>query len=235
MIPQILHFLWISITTADTPNENLLRNIKIALLNTTFDIYIHSNIEFDYPKSPRVRFFKREFDLAVGGVPFTECKKFKRIAHIADIYRLDILYEYGGVYSDWDVVWLRNPWEYLDHQLVIGYTNKAYKILCNAVMMAEKEHPALRVYRDWLIEIYPCAKYWIPANPYKLWKDRDDVTFAEKHVFFPIRWDETSNLTLDKIQKSIAIHEFASTKTSRSGEVYEKLLRLTVRLNSEDR
>ena len=182
MIPQIIHFVWPALNSEDIPAPNLLRNIQIALLNTTFDIFIHTNVDFPVPKDPRVRVIRREFDLTIRGIPFQESKKFKRIAHISDIYRLDILYEYGGVYSDFDVVWLRNPWEYLDHKLVIGFTNKNhnYKILCNAVMMSEKNHLALKIYRDWLIDIYPCDKYWIPANPYKLWKDREDVTFAEK-------------------------------------------------------
>jgi hypothetical protein len=213
----------------DVPSPELLSNIETALLNTTFEIYIHSNVEFEYPRDPRVHFHLRDFDLNIKGIPFKEDnpkydgKNGKRIAHIADIYRLEILYEYGGIYSDFDVLWLRNPWEYLDHKLVIGYTNKAYKILCNAVLMSEKGHPALLEYKKWLIDIYPCSKYWTPANPYKLWASREDVTFVDRHLFYPIKWNETTNLTLDKIQKSIAVHEFASNNTVRSGEVYEKL------------
>ena len=233
MIPNILHFVWL---TLDAEHNSLpdyaIRNLNIALLNTAFDIYIHSNKNISYPKHPRITFILSDVEFTIKGIPFVEDnpkysgKNGKRIAHISDIFRLEVLYKYGGVYSDFDVLWLRNPWEYMDNKLVIGYSNKTYKILCNAVMMSEKEHPCILEYKNWLVDIYPCPKYWIPANPYKLWKDKKNITFVDKHIFFPIKWNQTSNLTLDKIHKSIAVHEFASNQSCFTGEVYDKLITL---------
>ena len=132
------------------------------------------------------------------------------LAHLCDILRLEILYEHGGIYSDLDVIWLRNPIEYFKHKIVIGFTNSSYKILCNAVMMAEKEHPALLQYRDWLISIMPCKKYWTPANPYKLWKDNLDVTMVGRKEFFPIPYNRMDTLEFEKVKNSICVHLFCS-------------------------
>ena len=226
MIPRIIHFIWIS--AGEHPSEGQLFGIKTAVLNTSCHVVLHTD-DTTIAKIPGVDIRKREFPKEINGVPFNPDDKIeydgdaRRVSHVKDIVRLEILHKEGGIYSDLDVLWLRNPYEFWDKRVVIGFTNKGYKILANAVMMARAGEEALITYRDWLVSIYPSKKYWIPANPYKLWKDDPSVTMAEKYIFYPVSWKDSSEVTFEDIQKSVAIHEFASMGGNSKGEVIEAL------------
>lgn len=226
MIPRLIHFIWIS--AGEHPTEEQLFGVKTASLNTTCKIVLHTD-DITIKPIPGVEIRRREFPKEINGVPFNPDDKIeydgdaRRVSHVKDIVRLEILHEEGGVYSDLDVLWLRNPYEFWDKRVVIGFTNKGYKILANAVMMSRPGEKALMVYRDWLVSIYPSKKYWIPANPYKLWKDDPSVTMAEKYIFYPVSWKDASEVTFEDVQKSVAIHEFASMGGNSKGEVIEAL------------
>jgi|LauGreDrversion4_1035100.scaffolds.fasta_scaffold135442_1 hypothetical protein len=226
MIPRVIHFIWIS--AGEHPSQEQLFGVKTAVLNTTCHVVLHTDDD-TIDKIPGVEIRKREFPKEINGVPFNPDDKIeydgdaRRVSHVKDIVRLEILHKEGGVYSDLDVLWLRNPYEFWDKRVVIGFTNKGYKILANAVMMARAGEQALITYRDWLVSIYPSKKYWIPANPYKLWKDDPSVTMAEKYIFYPVSWKDSSEVTFEDIQKSVAIHEFASMGGNSKGEVIESL------------
>lgn len=226
MIPRVIHFIWIY--AGQHPSEQHLFSIKSAVLNTTCKIILHTDDHTIKP-IPGVEFRYRTFNKDIKGIPFNPNEKLKtagqgkRIAHISDIVRCEILYEEGGIYSDMDCIWLRNPWEYWDKKVVIGFTNKSYKILANSVLMAQPKQPAIKQYHDWLMEIYPTKEYWVPANPYKLWKDRPEVTMVDKHVFFPVKWQNAKALDIKNAEKSIAIHEFASMGTRKRGALVEVL------------
>ena len=226
MIPRVIHCIWIS--AGEHPSQGQLFGIKTALLNTTCHVVLHTD-DTTIDTIPGVEIRKREFPKEINGVPFNPDDKIeyagdaRRVSHVKDIVRLEILHKEGGIYSDLDVLWLRNPYEFWDKRVVIGFTNKGYKILANAVMMARAGEQALMVYRDWLVSIYPSKKYWVPANPYKLWKDDPSVTMAEKYIFYPVSWKDSSEVTFEDIQKSVAIHEFASMGGNSKGEVIESL------------
>jgi len=225
MIPRIIHFIWIK--DGSSFGQSNLQGILSAVENTTCKLVLHTD-DPDIEDISGVEIRRRVFDTTIKGIPLDACRAVKsrggegkRISHIKDIYRLDILYEEGGIYSDLDVLWLRNPWEFWNKKVVIGYTNKSYKILANAVIMAEAGHPALMQYKQWLLDIYPCKKYWIPANPYKLWKNNPDVCMLDKYYFYPCRYDE-SEFSYEKIQKCICIHAFASMQDSSIWEAVRR-------------
>ena len=75
---------------------------------------------------------KRQFDFSVKGVeydPNEVVDQGKRVSHIKDILRLQILLEEGGIYSDCDTLWLKNPWELVSKKCFIGFQTKSYKVL----------------------------------------------------------------------------------------------------------
>ena len=196
MIPKTVHFIWLGAW-----KKGFEYGIQSVLKNTTMKPILHTNEDI-HIEGVETRNLENIYE----GIS-TTC-----VAHRCDIIRLDILYKCGGIYSDLDVIWLRNPTEYFKKKVVIGYSNKGYKILCNAVMMSEKGHPALLTYKEWLLSIMPCKKYWIPANPYKLWKDNIDVTMVERKEFFPIGYQHVSKniFTFNDVKNSIAVHLFCS-------------------------
>lgn len=220
MIPPIIHFLWIY--NGNHLSERHILAIRSAVLNTTCKVVLHTD-DHEQEPIPGVEIRFRSFEKDIKGIPFESVQitegKGNRVAHLSDIYRLDILYEEGGIYSDCDVLWLRNPWEFWNKRIVIGYSNKSYKILTNSVLMSAPGEEALQTYRKWLWRMYPTKKYWAPANPYKLWKDNEEVCMIDKYYFYPISWDRDHEIRYDKIQKSIGVHWFDS-----QGEVYGEVV-----------
>lgn len=229
MIPRTIHFIWVR--TDDTEITAHLFGIQTALLNTTCRIVLHTNdkrvsipgveikdIEVPTHINNHAVDYKDNTTLVGENSPARN-----RVSHVKDILRLDVLFNEGGIYSDLDVMWLRNPWEFWDKKVVIGWQNKSYKTLCNAVMMAVPGHPAIKQYKDWCISIYPCKKYWVPANPYKLWKDNRDITMADKKKFIPISYNYKKPVTPDVMVQSICSHLHGSCLFKREGALFNIL------------
>jgi hypothetical protein len=214
MIPKVIHFIWISLGEEFCMKYQW--GIRSAVANTTMKVVLHT--DDSTIQIPGVETRVRQFPTEINNILFNnkdELKDIKtdsfltsrkRVSHIKDIVRLDILFEEGGVYSDLDTLWFRNPWEFFSKKVVIGFCNKAYKTLCNAVMMSEPAHPALKKYKDWIVSIYPCKKYWIPANPYKIWKDNPDITFVDKYLFFAVTFRKFSTAKIEDVKSSICLH-----------------------------
>ena len=106
MIPPKLHFIWIGGGEFKKSYEHAIRS---AQQNTNFDIFLHTDQAIDISGVTTVH---RE---APQGINVTS------LAHLSDIIRCDVLYEEGGIYSDFDAIWLRNPYEFMDKKVVIGY------------------------------------------------------------------------------------------------------------------
>jgi hypothetical protein len=217
MIPQILHFIWIGL--GDRFPELYKTTLKTAVKNTGLRVVLHTDdptLVFEGVET-RGRIFTTEYN----GHVFDSTND--KVSHLKDIVRLEILYQEGGIYSDLDVFWLKNPWHLLHHQCFIGFDNKAYKILCNAVIGSEPGNAAIEQYKDWSIKNYPPKKYWLLANPYKLWKDRTDVVFLERKEFFPVRWTKMANVTLEDVKESSALHLYKSFGLVIGGEFFTHL------------
>ena len=217
MIPPTLHFIWIGL---DNSFPELYRQtLKSAVKNTDLKVILHTDdLTLDIPD---IEIKQLDFCLTYNGHTFNPAVD--KISHIVDILRLDILYNEGGIYSDLDVFWLKNPWHLLHHRAFIGFDNKSYKILCNAVIGSEKDHEALLIYKNWIISMYPPKKYWISANPYKVWKDRTDVTFLDRKEFFPVRWTKMDNVQFSQVSQSTAIHLYKSFGLELGGEFFTYL------------
>lgn len=73
--------------------------------------------------------------------------KLYHVAHKADIVRLNVLIEYGGIYLDLDTITKKSFAPLLDNKFVIGKQGRWRNMgLCNAVMMAEKNSEFLRLW-----------------------------------------------------------------------------------------
>lgn len=222
----MIHFIWISL--GEELRDLYRLCILSAVLNTSCKVVLHT----DDPsiQLPRVETRVRTFPSEIKGIPFNPNETLnyqlgRRVSHLKDIVRLEILYEEGGIYSDLDVLWLRNPFFYMDQKVVIGYQSKSYKFLCNAILFAEPRHPAIKDYLDWVISIYPPKKYWTPANPYKVWEQKGytDLTYVGQTVFYGRSSRDTRPHTLEKLLKATAIHLYQSTGEHIHGSLITSL------------
>ena len=225
MIPLKIHFIWYGTKPLAEMAELSLFS---AVFNTKAQVILHTNNPaLRYP-GVETRIIKMPTEVNgkpvdTSKIPAYDGKYATHEASLTEILRCEILYNEGGIYSDLDVFWLRNPLEYLDKKVVIGFTNQGYKILCNAIIFAEPKHPALLQYRDFVLSRYPFKKYWEGANPWSIWKDNTDITFVKKAVWFPYKWNEDVPLEWEVCSHSVAVHLFASYRAKARGSVADSL------------
>lgn len=107
VVPNIVHYVWLGDNTFKFFSYLSLLS-ALYVLNADM-VYVHGNLE---PRGPhwakirghkRVTFVNREFPGAIFAEPIV-----KYASHASDYWRGDLLIRYGGVYMDWDVMWV-NP------------------------------------------------------------------------------------------------------------------------------
>jgi hypothetical protein len=117
-----------------------------ALKNTTYNVNLHTNllpetIQEWNPYTLLVKYKDRlqiiftEFEEEIEGVKL-------KPSLISDIYSIRILKEYGGLYSDLDMLWFKNlPKKLLSTRYVVSWENQSYKTVQNAFLYMEKGFP----------------------------------------------------------------------------------------------
>lgn len=132
------------------------------------------------------------------------------VASKADVLRLEVLYQFGGVYLDCDVEPLRSFEPLRADGAFAGWEDR--RNLCNAVIGAEQCHPAIAELID-ALPAWAHAHRGDPPNqrtgPALLtatWKDRADVRLHPKDAFYPYRWDENDPGTYP--ETAYAVHHW---------------------------
>ena len=107
VIPNIVHYVWLgSHTFSFFSYLSLLSSLHVFKADT---VYIHGN---QYPKgkywdrvkrNDRVKFIFREVPSTVFGHIIGA-----KLSHASDFIRVDVLLRYGGIYLDWDVLWVNS-------------------------------------------------------------------------------------------------------------------------------
>jgi hypothetical protein len=65
------------------------------------------------------------------------------------------------------------------------------------------------------------------ANPYKIWKERDDVLFVKSYKFNIKKWNKTATINWSDVEKSVCVHLHASMGEVPAGEVVDYLKKAT--------
>jgi mannosyltransferase OCH1-like enzyme len=156
-IPPTVHFVWIGSAVPDKINGLIDTWRKV---HPGWEIKIWSNSDIEkFPWKNR-----SAFDEAIAA---------KSWAEAVDIWRLEILYNEGGIYSDVDVVSFRSFNELIASGATFfagQETNKLYTkksqplYLCNALMGAAK---GSSVIKDCIDNITPRSRSKFPSNPRK--------------------------------------------------------------------
>lgn len=117
----------------------------------------------------------------------------KAPAQLADILRLAVLEQYGGVYVDCDT----RPLKSLDSLLVTdafaGYEHGTglgkRTVVPNAILGAVAHHPAISASVDLAISRLPGPVWWAgPGATSVMLQHREDVTLMPPDAFYPVHW-----------------------------------------------
>ena len=165
------------------------------LINKPDAIYFYYHYEpygkwWDELKNiPKIKFKKINIPTTIGD------KKIIEVAHKADIVRMKLLNENGGIYLDIDTICVR-PWKkLLKNKVVLG--KEIPSGICNAIMMCQKRTKFFDLWlKNYENEFQPNG--WGEASidlPKKLADQYPNLlTLQESDVFFLPSWQETDKI-----------------------------------------
>ena len=112
LIPNIAHIMWVGGSEMDFLFYlcclSLLHVVKVDTL------FIHGDVE---PSGNRWKQLKSNERIKFVPLPvlpnFVFGKNVKNMLHMSDVYRVQIMLKYGGIYSDTDVIWVKPIPDYL--------------------------------------------------------------------------------------------------------------------------
>ncbi len=146
-IPKTVHFVWINGTRDFSQGEYIA--VLSAILNTSYDVVLHTNLSpkqikskynpYKLKKYKKFSVQKEDFSFGIHGLKLT-------FASLSDYYRMNILYKYGGIYSDTDILWFRDiPQDFSKIDFFGSYENghPQYNTLTNAIIGSKKGYKPL--------------------------------------------------------------------------------------------
>lgn len=135
MIPKIIHYVWVGGKEKPDIVKNCIASWKKYMPDYEIKEWNESNYDinkFEYSK---------------------EAYKQKMWGFVGDSIRIDVLYQYGGIYLDTDVEVYKTFDDLLDNKFFIGFEQKHY--FGNATIGAEKGNNLLKE----IIDVYDTKKF----------------------------------------------------------------------------
>lgn len=143
-IPKIVHFIFGLVLGAGDFEFHHYLAVKSAydvIQPDAIYFWMHYDLKGQWWDAAKPMVNVRRIDLidTVYGHPI------HHFAHRADVLRLKVLHEYGGIYLDMDVVSLKSFDDILNHSFVLGQEGESGEIgLCNGVILSQPRAPFLR-------------------------------------------------------------------------------------------
>ena len=133
MIPKIIHYCWVG--NAPKPKSVLYCIESWKKFCPDYEIKEWNESNYDFSKN---HYMKQAYDA-------------KKWGFVPDYARLDIIYQYGGIYLDTDVELVKSFDELLDQDAFMGFENTGdgeYFVNCGQGFGAVPKHEIIRAARD---------------------------------------------------------------------------------------
>jgi mannosyltransferase OCH1-like enzyme len=196
-IPRIIHQIWLG----DNRPKEWMNSFKLIYSDYEYKVWDETNI----PALWNQDLFEREEK---------GCAK-------ADILRYEILYRYGGVYFDSDMIALKKiPDEFLDNEFWSAYENEVYVpgLVNNAVIGCVPKHPVIKEILQGLQFRDASLPTWKRFGPGYLTEVLEryegQKNVYESKYFHPIHFIDRKKGTEnnDRLKNAYVDHKFSSTK-----------------------
>lgn len=129
MIPKKIHYVWVGGKEKPETIKRCMRTWDKHLKN--YEIVEWNESNFDINSHP---FLKKAYEA-------------KKWAFVSDYIRAYVIYNYGGIYFDTDILLIEKPNELLSNKAFVGFENNDYPF--TAVFGAEKNHPFVKDMLDY--------------------------------------------------------------------------------------
>jgi hypothetical protein len=197
MIPPTLHFIWIS--RDKLFGQGQYHALRTAIRNTSYQVVLHTNLlETDATEDDSNPYTL----LGLDDKFIIKHQEFRTdlpvsAASLSDLYRLEILHSEGGIYSDLDIIWLRDIDVDMSVKLFGAWENQSYKCAVNGLFGMEKGYDGIpELVTNLIGEIKRRKKinHWIFFKPTTLFiKSHADVMLPQK-MFFRNGWRRIGRL-----------------------------------------
>lgn len=133
IIPKVIHYVWVG--GKDKPKD-----IKRCMKTWPKHLQGYEIIEWN------------ESNFKMDSHPFLkQAYKAKKWAFVSDYIRAYVIYHYGGIYFDTDILLIDKPDTLLKNRAFVGFENLEYPF--TAVFGAEKKHPFVKDMLDYYDDI----------------------------------------------------------------------------------
>jgi len=199
-IPRVIHLLYFGETEFYNFHHRCVHSMLQYMPN--YEIRIYNSREpknnkywDDIKAQPGVRILKID-------VPqFFDGFELKHFQYKADVVRLEVLYEHGGVYLDLDMV-ITRPFDEVfksGHSFYISEERTGCRSLINAFLAAKPKNEFIKMWLNefksglrlgiWAHHIRDSNKKLIDDHPHYIHKYR--IKILDGNVFMPLHWQDT--------------------------------------------
>ncbi len=219
-IPKIVHLIYFKERELELYNYVCILSMIQHMKDYSFVMYndiepteniywqkLKNNSKIDFKKHNRPKEFDG-FDI-------------NYVQYAADITRLELLYEYGGIYMDLDMLILKNFDNLIKNKdFYISYeSGKDDSVLINSILISKPKNEFIKIWLDsfktglrmnkWAYHISKQNKYLLDTN--KSYLIKYNIEILDSKYFFNFRWtdiDKFQNIKDNITQDMYGIHLF---------------------------
>jgi predicted O-methyltransferase YrrM len=195
IIPKIIHLIHLNQRELQKYNYACIRSICKHMPD--YVIYIHNDIEPDTFEWNELKQQKNIIIKKINRIKMFDNYPVQYVQYEADILRLQILYEYGGIYMDMDIFILKNI-DPLFNGSCIYYGREKEGSLINCILCSEPKNELLLIFLNtlsnglrmnvWAYHIRDIPR--ILFEKYPFYKYKYGLHIFDNENFCPISWTE---------------------------------------------
>jgi hypothetical protein len=213
-IPKIIHLLYFGETEFYNYHSRCVKSVITNIPNHKIIIY-NSKEPANNPLWDEIKQYP-QIEIKPIHVPeYFDGFKLTHFQYKADVVRLEVLYEHGGVYLDLDMLIIKNFEELFESNkdfYISKECNSEDSGLINAFMACKPKNEFIKIWLDgfksglrmgsWAYHIQNTNKILIDKNPH--FRIKYNIEIMENIHFFPISW------TRNDIYENLAYYSFDS-------------------------
>ncbi|KAH3753971.1 hypothetical protein DPMN_188627 [Dreissena polymorpha] len=186
-IPKIVHYVWFGVREMDF---RMYLSILSALYIVNPDkVFIHGDGGLTGKYLAKIRHDKRVV-LIKRERPYEVYRhQVKYIEHSSNIVQAEVLLKYGGIYMDWDALWLKSPDELIQtgYDAIANFDHMQYgkfpETINLGVVMTKPKSTFIKRWQD-ALRNFKTNDYLYNAVelPYKIYEKYPEYLFIERHL-----------------------------------------------------
>lgn len=198
-IPKIVHLIYINQRELHSFNYKCINSVIKHM--TDYQIWIHNDIEPDTEEWNLLKQNSNVYIKKIDRIKEYDGYKISHVQYEADIIRMNLLYEYGGIYLDLDIYMVKNIDSLLDnHSCYIA--KETEDSIINCAIISEPGNDFIKIWlqkfatgfriNNWGWHIRDLPNLLLNQNPHYIYKY--NIKILNYQNFCPVHWTEKNKL-----------------------------------------